>query len=155
MWVVQHGCAAIVNLSATPENEALAVEAGAIAAIVRGMEEHRAEATVQEEGCSALSNLCLEEGHKRRAALAGAVEAAVRAMNDHSDNSGVQMQAASMLLNAAGAGVPEVYRRAVAAGALEALEECVAAAAAGVWGEDGDELGRTAQAALAQLLKKA
>lgn len=150
---MQHGCAAIVNLAASPENETRAVACGAVAAVVGGMQEHEGEPTVQEEGCSALSNLCLEAAHKRGAAEAGALEAAVAAMQGHPEAPGVQMQAAAMLLNAVSAAAgavrdPEVFRRAVAAGAVEALEEC----SRGRWGDDGS-IRRTAQAALAQLAR--
>lgn len=153
VWVVQHGCAAIVNLAASPENEARAVNCGAIDAVVVGMQTHEGEPTVQEEGCSALSNLCLEAAHKRRAADSGAFEVAVVAMQNHPDNAGVQMQAAAMLLNAVSGAQgalrdPEVYRHAVAAGAVEALEDCARAR----WGDDGS-VKRTAQAALAQLAR--
>lgn len=153
VWVVQHGCAAIVNLSASPENEARAVGCGAVDAVVCGMQTHEGEPTVQEEGCSALSNLCLEGAHKRTLADAGAFEAAVAAMQNHPDSPGVQMQAAAMLLNAV-SGVPgavrdqEVYRRAMAAGAAKALEDC----SRGRWGDDG-AIRRTAHAALSQLAR--
>ena len=104
------------------QNSNRAVEAGALEAIVQGMEAHPRNGAVQQFGCKALINLANyeDEENRRRAMDAGVVEVIVEAMHVHRTSSPVQCHGCEALHKFPGR---ESVKRALNAGMIEAILE--------------------------------